>query len=215
MPGPGGFLISQEEEQALLQRLADRDVTAPSDLASLFLDHLIDWLKANNSRQIPDELCIEAAEDALIALIKRPKSCNPARGKRLASYLRMSAKGDLRNILQRKQRERRNQAVMKSVEVSDEAGNSPVVEDDPLAHLECQEMLAMATRQVVPVKQGLLESESRVLDLMLGGERKTAVFAEALGILHLPAKEQRMEVKRVKDKLKMRLKRERDNVKPS
>ena len=61
MPGGGGFLISEEEEQALLQRLAEGDVTAPSDLTSLFLDHLIVWLKANNSSQIPDELCIEAA----------------------------------------------------------------------------------------------------------------------------------------------------------
>ena len=127
----------------------------------------------------------------------------------------MSAKGDLRNILKRKQRERHNQAVVKFVEVSDEAGNSPVVEDDPLAHLERQEATAMATRQVLPVRRGLLEAELRVLDLMLRGERKAAVFAEALGILHLPVKEQRMEVKRVKDKLKMRLKRERNNVKPS
>src|SRR5262249_47815096 len=145
-------------------------------------------------------------------LIKRPKSCDPALGKRLASYLRMSAQGDLKNILRR---QGRHQALLKYVEVSDEAGNSPVVEDDPLAHLERQEATAVATRQVVPVRRGLSEGELRVLDLMLRGERKVAVFAEALGILDFPVKEQRIEVKRVKDKLKMRLKRERDNVKPS
>lgn len=213
MPGPDGFLISEDEERTLIQRLADGDVTAPSDLARLFLDHLIEWLKATNSRQIPEELFIEAAEDAIIALGKSPKSFDRARGKRLTSYLRMSAKGDLLNILKREAR----QQIVKFVEVSDEVGNSPVVEEDPLLQLECQEEAAMASNEVVsPACQGLSEAECRAMRLILRRERKTAVFASALGILHLSPKEQKIEVKRVKDKLKMRLKRERDsNVKPS
>ena len=66
------------------------------------------------------------------------------------------------------------------------------------------------------MREGLSDAESRALDLLLDGERKTAVFAEALGIGHLPMKDQRAEVKRVKDKLKKRIEREtRGDGKPS
>ena len=44
---------------------------------------------------------------------------------------------------------------------------------------------------------------------MLQGERKTAAFAEALGIEQRSPREQRIEVKRVKDMLKQRIKRMR------
>ncbi len=61
---------------------------------------------------------------------------------------------------------------------------------------------------IAPVREGLSDAESKALELLLDGERKTAVFAEALGIGHLPTTDQRAEVKRVKDKLKKRIQRE-------
>jgi RNA polymerase sigma-70 factor (ECF subfamily) len=208
MPAPAEYLISEDEERSLHRRLVDRDVTAPNDLARLFLDHLIAWLVEKNSSSVPEELCVEAAEDALIALMKSPASFNPARGKRLAAYLRMSAQGDLRNILQREGRHYDNQIRLEDVELSPQAGKYLGVDDDPLRSLVRQEESTEVTRTVVaPVREGLSEPESRALDLMLHGERKTAVFAEALGITHLPTKVQRTEVKRVKDKLKKRIER--------
>lgn len=209
MSAPAEYLISEDEERSLQRRLVDRDMTATTDLARLFLDHLIAWLVKKNSSRVPKELCIEAAEDALIALMKSPASFNPALGKRLAAYLRMSAQGDLRNILEREGRHYENQIRLEDVELSAVAGKYLVVNDDPLRLLECQEESAKAARTVVaPVRKGLSEAESRALDLLLHGERKTAVFAEALGITHLPVNEQRTEVKRVKDKLKKRIERE-------
>jgi len=73
----------------------------------------------------------------------------------------------------------------------------------------------MVARLLAPVRVGLSDGEARVLDLMLDGERRTPAFAAALGISHLPVREQRQEVKKVKDKLKMRLKREYANHEPS
>jgi RNA polymerase sigma-70 factor (ECF subfamily) len=209
MPAPAEYLISEEEERLLHRRLVERDVTVSYDLAHVFLDHLIAWLVEKNSSSIPEELCVEAAEDALIALIKSPASFNPSRGKRLAAYLRMSAQGDLRNILQREGRHFENEIPLEDVELSPEAGKYLVVNDDPLRSLERQEESANVTRTVIaPVREGLSEAESRALDLILQGERKTAVFAEVLGIAHLPTNIQRTEVKRVKDKLKKRIERE-------
>jgi hypothetical protein len=66
---------------------------------------------------------------------------------------------------------------------------------------------------VAPARHGLSEAEARALDLLIDGQRKTALFAEALGISDLPEAEQKIQVKRVKDKLKIRLKRQaRPNV---
>jgi hypothetical protein len=209
MPAPAKYLISEDEERSLCRRLVERDVTATTDLARLFLDHLIAWLVEKNRSSVPEELCAEAAEDALLALMKAPASFNPARGKRLAAYLRMSAQGDLRNILAREGRHYENQIRLEDVELSPNAGKCLVVNDDPLLSLERQEESAKATRTVVgPVREGLSEAEARALDLLLHGERKTAVFAAALGITHSSTDVQRTEVKRVKDMLKQRIKRE-------
>src|SRR6266446_216030 len=103
------FLISQEEELALYRRLLDGDVTASADLAKGFLEPLIAWLVGRNSSKVPKDLCVEAAEDAVIALVKSPASFKPARRMRLFAYLRMSAQGDLRNILRREGRERQHE----------------------------------------------------------------------------------------------------------
>lgn len=209
MPAPAENLISEEEERSLHQRLVKGDVTASNDLVRLFQDHLIAWLVATNRSSVPEELCTEAAEDALIALIKSPASFKPARGKRLTAYLHMSAQGDLRNALQREGRHHENQIRLEDVELSSDAGKYLAVADDPLGSIVRREASAEATRTVVaPVRERLSDVESRVLDLMLEGQRKTAVFAEALGITHLPTTVQQTEVKRVKDKLRKRIERE-------
>lgn len=215
MSAPTESQISEEEERALHGRLVAGDLTAWSDIARRFLDSLIAWLVEKNSADVPEELCVEAAEDALIALAKSPASYNPGR-MRLGAYLRMSAQGDLRNIL-RREGPHWNQTSLEDVELSGEDGKYLAVDDDPSLPLLLQEESGRATRTVVsPAREGLSEGESRALDLILQGERKTAVFAEALGIGHLPTSVQRVEVKRVKDKLKKRIERKTgDHVEPS
>jgi RNA polymerase sigma-70 factor (ECF subfamily) len=210
MPAAIEPLMSPEEERELHRRLVEGDVTAPAELAIGFLKPLVAWLVEKNSWRIAEELCNEAAEDALIGLMKSPQSFNPARGKRLVAYLRMSAQGDLRNILRRESLKRHHQIRLEDVELSPQAGKYLAAHDDPSLGLDIQEECARATTQVVSqARDGLTAGESRALDLTLQGERKTAVFAEALGIGNWPTKEQRAEVKRVKDKLKKRLKRGR------
>ncbi len=214
MAASNEHLISEEEEQALHRRLLDGDVTASADLATTFLDPLITWLMGRNSRDIPKDLCVEAAEDAVIALVKCPTSFKPSRRMRLFAYLCMSAQGDLRNILRREGRERQHEISLEDVELSGQAGKYLAEDGDQLRLLEIQEERTKVAEEVVsPARDGLTEAELRALDLVLQGERKTAVFAEVLGIAHLPTKVQRTEVKRVKDKLKKRIERKtRDNV---
>jgi RNA polymerase sigma factor (sigma-70 family) len=197
-----------EEELGLHRRLLEGDPTATADLAAAFLDPLVAWLTKKNRAKVAEDLCNEAAEDALIALMKSPTSYSPAR-MGLWSYLRMSAQGDLQNILRRESRRRRNETTLGAVELSPQAGKYLGREDDPALRLKIQEETATANQAVTPLLDGLTEGEARALDLILQGERKTAVFAQALGIGHLPKEEQKTQVKRVKDKLQKRLQRGR------
>ena len=206
MSSSSEFLISQEDELALHRRLVDRDVTAFVDLANTFLDPLIKRLVANNSASISEDLCIEAAEDALIALVKNPASFNPDGGKRLGAYLCMSAQGDFRNLLRKEGRHRKKN--LEIVQLSSEDGKYLVTDDDPSLPLQIQEESEQACRELIPVvNDGLSEGESRVLDLIMQGERKTTIFAQALGIDHLQKKEKTDEVNRVKNKIKKRIQR--------
>jgi Sigma-70 region 2 len=208
MSSSSQFLMSQEDELALHRRLVDGDVTAFVDLASAFLDPLIQWLVENNSASVSRDVCIDAAEDALIALVKNPASFNPAEGKRLDTYLCMSAKGDFRNLLKKEGRHRKKS--LDVVQLSKDGGNCLAMDDDPSLPLQIREEIDRVRREVIPVvSDDLSDGESQVLDLMLQGERKTTIFAQALGIDHLPKKEKTAEVHRVKNKLKKRIDRKK------
>lgn len=210
MPAPADHLISEEDERALHRRLLDREVTAFADLARLFLNDLTDWLVRSNSCSVPEDLCEEAAADALVALVKSPASFDPERGKRMSAYLRMSAQGDLRNTLQRQAHRHAKEIPLEDVELSPQAGKYLGTDEDPLLTLEIREEYEKADKTIVaPARQGLSEAHSRALDLLLQGEKKTAIFADALGLKHLPPEVQQDEVNRVKNMLKKRIKRKK------
>jgi hypothetical protein len=193
---------------ALHRRLVDRDPTAPDDFATAFLAPLIAWLSARNPT-IDLQLVNDAAERALIAVIKNPHSYDPARGE-LEPYLRLSAQGDLRNLLAKEEKHHHGRRSLEAVELSPQAGKYTGREDDPaLALLIAEEIQELEAQIPESVRQGLSQEDARVLALMLRGEYRTEVFAEVLGILDRPPQEQRRLVKQVKDRLKARIKRGR------
>jgi hypothetical protein len=202
-------LPSAEEELVLLRRLMERDATATADLAVAFLNALIDWMLRINSKKVPEILCIEAAEDAILSLIKNPGSYQSDRKTTLFSYLKMSAQGDLRNCLRREKNQMKGNVSLDSLELSSGDGKYVGQMDDQLLRLENSEEVERVEKDILtPVRNGLSPEESACLDLLLDGERKTSVFAAALRIEHLPEPEQIIAVKRVKDKLKSRIRRE-------
>jgi hypothetical protein len=82
---------------------------------------------------------------------------------------------------------------------------------DPALILQVQEdkQAAAAMLPAVPlsVRARLTPQEEKVLELMRRKERRTAVYAAALGIVDHPAHVQRREVKKMKDRLSKRLER--------
>ncbi len=194
------------EPHSLYQRLLERDPTATSDFAAHFLGPLIEWLSEHN-RAIHPDLVNEAAEEAILAVIRHPASYHPAQSS-LEAYLRMSAQADLRNLLSRETRHRKRNQRLEVVELSDAAGKYLGREDNPALGLLIEEELASLAEGVPDaVRAGLTEVESRVLELMLRRERRTAIYADACGIADRPLKEQRRLVKQIKDRLQKRLER--------
>jgi DNA-directed RNA polymerase specialized sigma24 family protein len=191
----------------LYQRLVQGDPTATSDLACTFLEPLIHWLTEQNPGIHPD-LINEAAEDALLALFHNPSSYH-SQEKSLEGYLRMSARGDLLNILRRETTHRSRHISLEAVELSAGVGKDTGRMDDPAFSLLVQEALVSQNQDLLAsMPAGLTEVETRVLELMQRGERHTAVYAEAAGLADRPLQEQRQGVKRIKDRLKKRIQRQ-------
>jgi RNA polymerase sigma-70 factor (ECF subfamily) len=175
-------------------------------LAGSFLPSLLVHLQRANPA-IHADLRETAAHDALISLIKNPASFDPARGD-LAAYLRMSAQGDLINLLDKEGRHHQGRRPWHLVEHADEGRNNLGRDDDPSLPLRIAEEQEQANR-VAPGFDGpgWTDAERRVVALMRRGERSTAVIADAMGLGSLPPEEQKREVKKVKDRIKKRLER--------
>jgi DNA-directed RNA polymerase specialized sigma24 family protein len=185
------------------------DPVAPSDLANSLLDPLADWLRRTNPR-IDPHLCDQAAADAILSLIKNPRAFNPDKSP-LDAYLRMAARADLRNALEREWRHRGRRENLEVVELFGAVGNVGQALDDPALVVEREEEDREAHMHAIPldIAQAFTPEEQRVFDLIVQGERRTDAFARALEIAHLPERDQRVEVKRIKDRIKRRLRRAR------
>lgn len=201
---------THEAGHDIFRRLLAGDPTASSDLAVGYLDPLIEWLTVQpRNRRLPSDFIVDAAGDAILALILKPGSYQPGKSN-LESYLKMSSQGDLMNRLRREARHRRGRTPLEAVEHSDQAGKYLGRDDDPSHPLQVQEHLSgLADAVPSSVLAGLTDAEARVLELMLQGERKTSTYADAYGIGGRPPEEQRRIVKQVKDRLSKRLSRAR------
>jgi hypothetical protein len=209
-------LPSQSEALQLHSRLLAGSRTATSELAVTYYEPLCREMVRRNPRIDPD-LCETAAGDAILSLCKNPAAYNPAKSD-LFRYLCMSAQGDLKNALQRERRHRSYQPpghdapVLSVVELSalDEEHLSGRAED-PAVLVErgeaLREALARRHQARAAVAPALDDRDREVLRLMDEGERRTAAFAAVLDIADRPVAEQRVLVKRAKDRIKKHVER--------
>lgn len=166
--------------------------------AGAFVAAVLPPLEADAARRFPHadpHLVTEAAGTAVIALLRRPDAYDPVRSP-LPKYLRMIAQRDLVNLLDREGKHRRGRIPWECVELGLPARNE---EEEPLSLADSPAVQAAVA--------GLSDADRLVFELMLDGERETAVFAAALGLTHVPPDEQAAAVKRAKDRVKARLRR--------
>ncbi len=197
---------TQQDALALHQRLLTHDPTAGNDLATAFLERLVVWL-GETDPSVSEDIRLEAAEDAILALIRKPESYSPEL-QTLEVYLRMSARGDLRNLLSKERRQNKGRVPWIGVELLRDGGKYLGRNDDPALPLRLAEEQQNILSTIPDAVRGRLsETDLHALELIVQKERRHAVYAELYGLLHLPAEEQERTVKRHKDRLKKVLKR--------
>lgn len=198
-----------EEGRNLRARLLAGDTTASNDVVAAYLDGLADWLEKLYPQEHPND-CSTAAADAVLAFIRSPATYDPEK-QTLEKYLRMSADGDMRNLLRSECRHMKRRVNLELAEPSVE--NQLRDEEADPAHILERRIDEAETdaklRSLMPdwLAAGLVPEEIQVLGLMRIKERRTTVYAAALGISHLPFKEQQKQVKRAKDRLNKRMER--------
>jgi len=190
--------------RTLHQRLLDDDVTASAEIAELFMPIVINKLSRGYPNLDP-HLIQTAVEDALMNYFGRPEQYDPAKLD-MAGYLRMSANGDLLNLLEREKRVTNQQSLSEYVELSgDDTEHGVEVQDD-------FDLESLVFAHCSPIWQRLADLlpnpvDQEIVLLMMEGERKTSIYADVLEISDRPAKEQAQIVKRHKDRIKKTLKR--------
>lgn len=194
-------LPSRDEGISLHARLLAGDPTASSDLCTVYLPYLVRYLR-RHFPETDESLIVDAVHQTLIDLIQRPTIFDPIRAG-LQGFLQMSARRDLLNEIDRATRYGGRTV---SIETLAEAGTQIPDREDPFAAL-----LEEPGPDPIPtqVHVSLSPTERAVFDLMAEGERRTEMYARALGLLDLPPPEQRRAVKRVKDRITKRLERAR------
>lgn len=186
-------------------RLLGQDPTVPGQVCVAFLDPLQAWL----GRKFPfvdEHLRQGAVHDALVDYLGHPHQFDPARAD-LGGFLRLVARRDLLNQLRRERRHQELRLAWILVEDGEDGGNLHGGADDPPLLLVREEESAAARQLIQRVREGCSPEERLVLELMLEGERRTEVYARALGLESRPLEEQEREVKCLKDRLKKRIER--------
>jgi hypothetical protein len=205
MPMP--LVDESQTGRVLHERLLVGEPTVFDEILVRYYEYLVvqlGWfVKSHNLYRTDEGTLRDAAVDALESYRKVPTRYDPTKGKTLGGFLRMAAEGDLKNRLDKQRPASHRQLV----ELDDEDWNKviaddPAVEDVVSAQVDAEalyeELLALAES----------EEERIVAQLWwLGEERRTVVYAAALGIDQLTTGEQAGHVQRIKDRLDQRRRR--------
>jgi RNA polymerase sigma-70 factor, ECF subfamily len=187
-----------EIEYNLHHRLLDGDVTASSEIAERLLFRVIEQLRSRYPNLDDQHLVDTAVHEAFMAYFLHPEKFNPAKSS-LVNYLLMSAEGDLRNLLSKK---RLSTVSLEAIQESG-LGEKTLPSED-----SAEEQLGSFSETEQWLRQRIVDPlDLTVINLLAENVRETQSYAEALNIQHLPLAEQKIRVKRHKDRLKKKLRR--------
>lgn len=189
----------------LHERLLAGDLTAPAEIADLYLSPLVHFLEYKLPVWADPHLAETAAIDAIINYLYSPQQYNPTKAD-LHQYLRMAAHGDLLNLIEQQSRRNKAPNKMQFVEL-DAPGAENIGEEERVLSVEEQAMI-LASPLWSRLSELLPEpKDMQVVLLMMSDVRSTEDYATALGIDELPTTEKTIAVKRTKDRLKKWLQR--------
>ena len=196
---------SNDELLALHQALLEGDAAAPMLLAEKLVPMLRTKLRPLKAKLTDPQVVESAIGQSVATYLRHPEAYCPSRGP-LASYLAMDAAGDVKNELEKRRLEIANDEVVEQmlVELGVRDRNSTVEEEA----LDAVDPFDVPQAKVEAVRRLLDELSSRdreLAQLVVDQVRSYAVWADVLGIAHLPLDAQKREVKRQKDRIKKKL----------
>jgi RNA polymerase sigma factor (sigma-70 family) len=190
------------------QQILNRDSpTAFAQLAELALPHLVTFLHAE-FHQVELHLHETAVIDCLLNYQAAPEKYDPEKLS-LFAYLRMAARHDLLNAIDRSNRRKRP-----LISIDEPAVQAQLISENwsDLEPFQLEEWLGDRSDSAQQMLLHRFESELGSTDrqlflLMLNGVRETEPYAEIMQLTSLSLAEQRREVKRAKDRLTKKLSR--------
>ncbi|NIT57458.1 MAG: hypothetical protein GWN00_14875 [Aliifodinibius sp.] len=185
------------------QSLLRNNPTAFAELCERILPHLVEFLRKQFPQQEAHNLEMVAI-DVLLKFRAGPEKYDPGKLS-LAAYLRMSARSDFLNLLDKN---RRREQRLTNIETIGAVPQENPIEDhfaldewlEQYTNLSRQEVLAALKAEIDP-------NDIDILMLMIEGVRETPRYAAVMGIADQDESVQRQEVKRAKDRLIKQLQR--------
>jgi RNA polymerase sigma-70 factor (ECF subfamily) len=184
------------------QRLVGGSRVASRELFLLALQPLVHFV-AKSQPTLHDDEAHDIATDAILTYLSNPARCDLGRAS-LWTYLCMVAGSDAIDLFRTRARR---------AELLRECGDD-VAEWSRRANHVADVDSEIDARRILDMhghKLATNEEERRVLKLMLTGEKSSAVFAQALG-LAAGDREAEVLVKQAKDRMRLRLRRLRDEL---
>jgi DNA-directed RNA polymerase specialized sigma24 family protein len=202
---------SRHQQDELHQRILQNDPTAFSELCELALPHLASFLHLRFP-QHESHLCETVVIDLLLDYQARPEQYDPCKLS-LFAYLRMAARRDMLNAIDRQSRREKHLTGIEKLVVELETWGRNLFQRqfDPGEWLQ-QYTDASFEEILADLHAELDATDEQILLLMLDGVRDSNRYAEVMGILHLEISAQRRAVKRAKDRITQKLRRLGDRI---
>lgn len=208
-----GFVVNQRY-QDLWEELREGHPTAPDQfyvaVAPVLVTRLIRWGKL----QFPREIIEDAVTDVLLGLIQAPERFDPCKSSVLG-YLQMIV---TRRLIDRLRRQERRQTE-KTIFLEDVALAEPIAKnltEDPervALHSGRDPALEYSSELEKVLEELLPDRRDRLLATeFLAGRLSVEIFAQVYSLESLPLAEQQREMKRNRDRVMLRLKRNREKL---
>ncbi|MCB8945117.1 MAG: hypothetical protein H6658_15330 [Ardenticatenaceae bacterium] len=198
-------------QEQFYQRLLRNDPTVFAELCERALPHLTAFLR----EQFPQQEQHDAEMVAIDVLLQFRSEVAKYDAEKLSlfAYLRMAARGDMLNLIDKQRRRGERVVGLESTAVLHTIPDTGEMESHFELDLWLQEHTDLPRQEIYDRLAGELAAADKViLSLILEGVRATADYAAVMGIGHLSEPAQRREVKRAKDRILKQLRRFGQNI---
>ena len=196
---------ANQQELDFHQRLKQKADTVFSEICTAHFARLIDKFR-KKYRKMDQAIVCDKVTDVLLSLKDNPDQYDPEK-KGLFSYLCMAIEGDLKNELDRTNRQRKKDSrLVEELKVFRNSDMSSSLYEKNLSEKWADETL----NELFP-----RELDRKIAELILDRFRETERYAEILNITNLSVENQRVEVKKHKDRIKKVLERAKVKIKSS